>query len=128
MAHKTRYEKAKELLEQARQERNPAAREIMFRAARRYFDADVNNPMNDTPDNTKYILILMGCYLMIFLSVVLSFAFLSVYAAVLVIIGAFALLCLMMGVILRSQGLLSEPGLLKMVSEGFRALLLLRKR
>jgi hypothetical protein len=127
MAHKTQYEKGRELLAQARRERNPDARKIMLEAADRYFDADLSNPGSQM-DNTKQILVLMGCYVVIFLSVVLSFAFLPIYAAVLVVVGAFAMLCVMMGVILRSQGGLSEPGFLAMVREGFKALVLLRRK
>ena len=128
MAHKTRYEKAKELLEQARRERNPDARRIMFRAARRYFDADVDDPMYENTDKTKEILLLFVCYLVIFMTLIVSFKLLSVYAAVLVVIGTFALLCLMMGAMLRMQGYLTEGGFLTMVREGFKALLLLRRR
>jgi len=128
MAHKTRYEKANELLAQASQEPNRKIREIMVRAAKRYLDADVDDSMNGAQDKTKQFLVLMVCYFLIFLSVILSFAFLSIYAAVLVIVGTFALLCLMLGVMLRMQGYLTERGLLSMVREGFKALLLLRKR
>jgi hypothetical protein len=128
MAHKTRYEKAQELLDQARQERNPDARKIMLRAARRYFDADVDTPMNDNPDKTKEIFLLLICYLVIFVSVIISFTFLSIYAAVAVVIGTFALLCVMMGAMLRIQGYLTEGGFLTMVREGFKALLLLRRK
>jgi len=128
MAHKTRYEKATELLGQARRERNPSAREIMIRAAERYFDADVNNPMSDTPDKTKEVFLALVCYLVIFITVIVSFKLLSIAAAVFVIIGTFALLCVMMGAILRIQGYLSEGGFLTMVREGFKALLLLRRK
>jgi hypothetical protein len=127
MAHKTRYEKGRELLAQAMQERDRRRRAIMERAAERYFNADIENPMNDNPDKTKEIILALICYLVIFLSVIVSFRFLAIYAAVLVIVGTFALLCVMMGAMLRIQGYLTEGGFLAMVREGFKALFLLRK-
>jgi vacuolar-type H+-ATPase subunit E/Vma4 len=121
----TYYEKAEELLRQANNEPDPKIRKLKIQAAKKYFDADLGGVAMNDKNKDIYPLLL-------FLIAIAGFSYLfftklSFLSAIGAIIGTFALLCLMMGVILRIRGDLSETNLLEMVREGFKALLLLRK-
>ncbi|HKG13010.1 MAG TPA: hypothetical protein VKB12_06715 [Pyrinomonadaceae bacterium] len=101
-----------------RGETDPDLKKIKLEAYRRYYMPR---------DRTKDIILVFVGFIIIALTVIFSFSFLSFFAAVGVIIGMFALLCLMMGVMLRVWGDITSNDLLTLVREGFKALFLLRR-
>jgi uncharacterized ion transporter superfamily protein YfcC len=127
MNHKSPYEKANELIKLAKQEKNPVIRKLRLRAAEKYYQADVSKVMKPKRDFTKDLLVILLFYVVIVGTAIFSFSKLGFWAGVGVVIGTFALLTLMMGVILRVRGDISETSFIAMVREGSKALLLLGK-
>lgn len=127
MSRKSFYEKANELIELAKKEKNSVIRQLRLTAAERYYNADISEEMAKRPSLTKDILILLLFYAIIFVTAFFSFSKLGFLGGVGVVIGTYALTTLMMGVILRMRGDISETNFLAMVREGFRAVHLLRK-
>lgn len=127
IGRKSFYEKANKLMELATKEKDPAIRRLRLRAARKYYEADISKAMGKQPRFMKDIFILLLFYVVIFVTAFFSFNKLGFLGGVGVVIGTFALVTLMMGVILRVRGDISEANFLAMVREGFKALHLLRK-
>ena len=127
MSRKSFYEKANELVDLAKKEKDSVICQLRLRAAERYYRADISKAMAERLGFAKDILILLLFYVIIFVTAFFSFSKLGFFAAVGVVIGTFALATLMMGVILRVRGDISETNFLAMVREGFKALHLLRR-
>lgn len=132
--HKSPFEKANELIELAKQVTDSAIRERILDAIERYYLVDVtiiikgnSIVIEKKPDFTKDILVLLLFYVVIFATAFISFSQLGFFLGAGVVIGTYALATLMMGVILRMRGDITQRGLLAMVREGFKALNLLRR-
>jgi hypothetical protein len=127
MPGRTLQEQIEQLEDKIRREAEPDLREIQLRALEHYYKVAIMPPPPPPKPEIKYIVLVLVAYCIIAFTVILSFYLFPVYAAVCVIIGMFALLCLMMGVMLRMYGDISSNDLLTLVREGFKALFLLRK-
>lgn len=121
------YEKANELLELAKKEKDPVVRQLRLNAAERYYKADISKTTGKQLGITKDTLIFLLFYIIIFITAFFSFSQLGFLLGAGVIIGTFAIVTLIMGIILRIRGDISETNFLALVREGFKALHLLRK-
>ncbi len=127
MNRMTLYEKGLKLLEQAEAEADPDKRKLIMEVAAKYFAADIKMKTRQKNDVTKDLAIVLVFFIVIGGLAYLAFNNLNFWSASGVVIGTFALSCLMMGVVLRIRGDISENSLIIMTQEGFKALLLLRK-
>lgn len=127
MSRKSFYEKANELIELAKKEKNPLIRQLRLTAAEKYYDADISEEMAKRPVLIKDILILLLFYAIISVPPIFYFSKLGFLRGSGAVIGTYALTTLIMCVILRMRGDISETSFRAMVREGFKAIHLLRK-
>jgi len=107
------------MLKQAMNCPNPDMRELILKAAHRYFDTDIKQsaplPM------WGLIVMLVAFYLLVLGTVVWAYSKLPVITASVVFVLAFSILSLLIGVVLRVGGYISESSLLTIWKAGFKA-------
>lgn len=106
-------------------EPNEDARKLGWEAYNAYLRRDVAR-INADQGKTKTILILIA-YPIIVIPPMIAFMFKGWLIGSSVTIGCFVLVVVMMAVILKVNGDISEPGLLAMIKYSFRALFLFKK-
>lgn len=121
---KSFYDKGTELLNQARTISDPDAKKQALDAVKKYFEAD----MKPKESFIAMLFSLMVPYVVILVAGVWAFRTLSLVAALAVVISSFSFLAFIVGAALRAAGYISESSFIGIVKEGFKTLLLLRKR
>jgi hypothetical protein len=121
---KSFYDKGADLLKQASNIPDQDAKKVALEAVKKYFEADVKprEPFIGT------LFSLLVPYVVVFGTAVWAFRSLSFIPALAVVVSSFSLLALIVGAALRAAGYISESGFLGIVKEGFKTLLLMRKR
>jgi hypothetical protein len=109
------YDKGKEVFAQALKIEDADLRHEAIRAALRYYSADV------TQDRRLLVGIIV-LFLLVVGTIVLAFVKLSFFSAAAVILSAFTFFSLLIGVMLRALGYISETSLLGIWKESFKVL------
>jgi len=109
------YEKGKELLKEASAIPDDDLRREAIRAALRYYAADLKQ-------DTKLIVAAIVLFALVAGTTILAFLMLKFLSAVVVVIFAFAFFSLLVGVILRRHGYISENSLVGIWKASFNLL------
>lgn len=118
------YDKATELLNQVPNISDPDAKQVALIAVRRYFEADVKprEPFIAT------LFSLIAPYAVIFFTAMWAFRSLGFVSACAVLIASYSVLAFLVGAALLAAGYISETTFVGITKEGFKTLLLMRKR
>lgn len=121
---KSFYDKGTELLQQAEGSDDPELKRIAMDAAKHYYEADVkpSEPFAAT------LFSLLIPYLVVFATAIWAFRSLGFVSALAVVISSYTLLALLVGAALRAAGYITESTFMGILEQGFKTLLLLRKR
>lgn len=122
---KSFYEKGDWLVEQARNETDPDIKQVELAAAAKYYETDANVKPREPFLGTLLALLLV--YLVVLATAMYAFHEFSFFAAVGVVIAAYAFLVFLVGAAFRPAGYLSEKGFLEIFRGGLQILLFLRK-
>jgi hypothetical protein len=109
------YEKGRELFSQAQKIEDAELRREAIRASLRYYAADVTQ-------DRRLLVAIVVLFLLVAGTVILAFMRLQFLSAAAVVLCAFTFFSLLIGVILRSLGYISESSLLGIWKEGFKTL------
>lgn len=119
------YKKYREMLKAAEKCTDPDLKKLELLAAHRYFEADIKQsaplPM------WGLIVMLVGFYLLVLVTVVWAYSRLPVVTATIVFVLAFSIVSLLIGVVLRVGGYISESSLLSIWRAGFKAVTSLKR-
>jgi hypothetical protein len=109
------YDKGKELLAEAQKIEHEDLQREAIKAALRYYDADISQDRRLLTGVIVLFLLVVG-------AIVLAFEKLEFLSAVVVVALAFTFFSLLVGVMLRALGYISENSLMAIWREGFKVL------
>lgn len=114
------YKKFNETVKQAKEcKDDPDLRKLMLKAAERYYKADIKQ--NAPFPLWALILILVILYVLVFSTVILAYSHLPVGTATFICIATYIIISLLIGVVLRVAGYISESSLVTIWKAGFNA-------
>jgi hypothetical protein len=117
---KSYYHKGRELLAAALRIADPDLRREGVQAALKYYDADMGQ-------DTKMVITVVSLYLLVVGTMIVAFLELPFWKAAGVVVCAYTFMSLLIGVVMRSRGYISESSLMGIWKQGFKVLSTLAK-
>lgn len=114
------YQKSREMFEQANKVQDPEARALALQAFHRYYEADIKESAR--LPLWALLVVLIVLYLLVLGTMIWAFKQLPPVTAAVVCIASYTFMSLLIGVVLRVSGYISETSLLGIWKAGFKTL------